>query len=667
MSDRSRVGLIGCDNRIVRTLGDRVASVDAAHFVNRAAELRRLEAVLDGERRIALVHGPGGVGKSALLREFARRAEARGWTAWWIEGRELRPDPGALEDLLSNLRHAERPLLLIDTYERMEALAGHLRTSFLPALPEQASVLIAGRRVPGPEWHEHGWEELTLELRIDGLSDADALKVVSHHHVGSDAVAREIVRWAEGSPLALTLAAQVAGDAQEWDGGPAGRDMVRAIVSRLADPEFEPQHAQTLWVGATARVTTLELLQDVLPDADAAAELRWLATRSFAEPLGNGVALHELVAKALHQELTERDPLRERELRRRICEHLYTRARGGDHLLTIDLSHLSQTPAIRWGFAWQPATRFRLADLRPGDAEHIYRRLSGTWYEQLLPGTALFLEQAPEHVTTVRDSEDRLRGYTIALTPPDAPAFCASDPLLGPRLEHAQRLADPAQAILWRDAVDLAPETDPAVIAMIGMAGMLRSAHGNPRYAYLPINPKLPGALEFSHALNGQRVEGLDAKSGKATIECHIIDYGPGGLHRAQRDLIYRELGLTPPVESVPQTDLNAVVRDALRNVHRPQALAASELAQGGTLEERASSVTALIEEAAERAFADTPGDQLTRQALILGYLERAPSHELAAKQLSLSRAAYFRRLRRGIDQLATYIDAKRSQPGTPA
>jgi hypothetical protein len=262
----------------------------------------------------------------------------------------------------------------------------------------------------------------------------------------------------------------------------------------------------------------------------------------------------------------------------------------------------------------------------------------------------------------VRDARDRLRGYTIALTPVDAPAFCDADSLLGPRLDHARQLADPGQAVIWRDVVDLGAQPDRDVISMLGMAGVvLRASHGNPRHAYLPINPKLPGALEFSRALGARHAEALDAVVGNVRIECHIVDYGVGGVLAAERDLIYRELGLAPPAPADTSANLTAAVRHALRNLDRPHALAESALAAGDTLEERAQSVRALLEDAAERAFARAAGDQLTRQALVLGYLDPLPSHELAAEQLSLSRSAYFRRLQRATERVANYVAAKRT------
>ena len=192
---------------------------------------------------------------------------------------------------------------------------------------------------------------------------------------------------------------------------------------------------------------------------------------------------------------------------------------------------------------------------------------------------------------------------------------------------------------------------------MLGVAGILQSGLTNPRLAYLPIRPRLPEALEFARVLGARHVPELDLQLEGLRVECHVLDYGPGGLLGAQRDVVYAELGLPPP--DAPPIDVG-VVRQALRDVGVPSRLAASELAIGDALEERAVKLRALLREAAEHAFGDRADEDLLRRVLVRGYLDPAPSHELAAQELNLSRAAYFRRLKTAVERMAAYLGEAR-------
>ena len=147
---------------MARTLADRFSDRDAERFVGREAELAVFDDVLvdDPPWSVVMVHGPGGIGKSALLREVVRRATARGFSPWLVDARELAPVPGELDTILAGARNEERSLILFDTFEQMTALSGFLRREILPALPENAIVVLAGREAPGPEWFQDGWEQV---------------------------------------------------------------------------------------------------------------------------------------------------------------------------------------------------------------------------------------------------------------------------------------------------------------------------------------------------------------------------------------------------------------------------------------------------------------------------------------------------------------------------
>ena len=115
-----------------RTVGDRLAQARRQRFVGRADELHLFRALV-GEAdtgAVVFVHGPGGVGKTALLGRFTESREK--WQAWppsgWTPARSSRrrrrfcaiwprrwtcPTGAPLDVLRGGRRH----VLLVDTYE----------------------------------------------------------------------------------------------------------------------------------------------------------------------------------------------------------------------------------------------------------------------------------------------------------------------------------------------------------------------------------------------------------------------------------------------------------------------------------------------------------------------------------------------------------------------
>jgi hypothetical protein len=517
--------------------------------------------------------------------------------------------------------------------------------------------VIAGRAAPDPGWFAGGWEGVATELKLGRLSHAEALELLAGYGV-ADERGEAVALWAEGSPLALALAAEAAAADDDWTParGAERPEIVQSLIRRLAESELRGVRLSALSVAAIARVTTVDMLRAVLPEGQAEDAYERLESLTFTEPLGDGITLHELVRKALHADLRRRDRERERELRRRIVDYLYTRAEGGDPLIQIEMAHLIENPAIKWGFGWEGSVDYHIDDIRPGDAALVSELLEARNFKDWWPLTRRFFEQSPERVAIARDRDDRLSGYMVCMTPATAPEFAPQDALMGPWLAHAQADAALGESVLWHDSVDFTRDPRGRVQAMLGMAGVLRSGVANPRFAYMPINPANPSAVSFARVLGAEHLAELDLEIGGRRVECHRIDYGPGGLVAAQRAVVYGELGLVaPPPGDGRQVDVEAV-REALRNFQVPRALARSPLASGPTPQDRAESVRALLRDASERAFGDNANEKLLRRVLVRGYLEPAPSHEQAAIELSLSRAAYFRRLRAASERVAEYL-----------
>jgi hypothetical protein len=651
-----------------RTLAARLEDRDRDRFAGRGSELAFLDRCLDEDPQVSVVHvtGTGGIGKSALLREFARRARARGIEVVSVDGRELGPAPGILEAALRQAAACDRPVVLLDSYERMTALDLHLRRELLPALPDRSLVVIAGRSAPDPGWFSGGWEAVTKLLDLGGLPVRDARSLLIAHGLSDERIPA-IIDWASGSPLALALAADAAISDSGWNAarGAERPEVLRSLIQRLVETELRDVRLSALGIAALARTTTPQLLRAVLPHDEAEVAYSQLCELTVTEPLGDGITLHELVRKALHADLRLRNQELERDLRRRIIDYLYERARDGRPLLMIDMAHLVENPLLRWGFGWDGNGAYRIDSIDADDADRVAKsgdREDSPWWQL----TRRYFAEAPDRVAVARDLDDQICGYMACMSLATAPRFADADPLIGPWLAHARRHAALGESVLWQAAVDFTGQGK--VQAMLGIAGVLRSGVANPRFAYLPIDPTYPGAVDFARALGAEHLAELDAYVGDQFVECHRLDYGPGGIIAYLRALVYSELGAqaqdsapepaAQPPDQTPQQPAAdfETVREALKNFRVPRDLARSPLANGGTIAERAEYMRRLMRDAAQDAFGDSPTEKLLRSVLIAGYLEPFRSHEEAANRLCLSRAAYFRRLKTAVERVSEHL-----------
>src|SRR5918912_3920335 len=159
-------------------LADRLRAARHRQFVGRENERALFRSALESsDLPFCVLHlfGPGGVGKTTLLKEFAYLAEQAGVTSLYIEARNVEAAPGAFVaavQLAMGLSMTDSPLdvlasrpnhhtILVDTYETLAPLDAWLREVFLPEMPDNVLVVLAGRTPPSAAWRtDPGWQNL---------------------------------------------------------------------------------------------------------------------------------------------------------------------------------------------------------------------------------------------------------------------------------------------------------------------------------------------------------------------------------------------------------------------------------------------------------------------------------------------------------------------------
>jgi hypothetical protein len=631
----------------------------AGELVGRDDVLRRLErALATGERtRVLFVHGPGGIGKSAVLHELARRAEERQTSVRRVDGRDRDVAGERLQSALAELRDTGSGVLLLDSYEHVPALGAVVREMLAAPGCREIRVVIAGRRPPEPAWLHNGLDAQSHVVRLAPLGPDDARELVQRRGLRNPEEVARLASWANGSPLALAVAADalLGGQVLDLDRLDADAMIAATLLDRLVGDELDGRDRDVIAVAAIARAVDARLLAAVLPGIDGDHAEAWLRSLSFAQPLGLRVTLHERVSKAVRGALLAHDPALERDLRRRIADHLYARTLMGEARLSTDQAELISDDQVRWGLA-PPPIGYYVAAVAAGDAQEIAAQLGvagSAWWS----GAARWFAESPEHVLVVRDASGRLAGFGISVTLDSAPDWAAEDTVLGPWLADARRRASSGDALLIRDRVDFSDAAlgHSPVASACAHAVAFRSGLATIRYMYAGL-PDDPDAQEFVRSIGYRRVPELDVQDGERTVRGFFADLGPGGTSGILRDAVYRDLSIPPPPSSQPEDLAATIVRDALRAFRTPSALAVSPLARGGTIDERAASMRRLLVAAVDGAFGDSAEEQLQRSVIRRGYLDDDGSHIVAQLDLHLTRSVYFRRLADASARVAEYV-----------
>ncbi|MEV0385828.1 ATP-binding protein [Nonomuraea sp. NPDC050643] len=643
------------------SLGWRLQAARETAFVGREEELAVFSAALyGGGCSVLYVHGPGGIGKSALLRRFAHEAAVAGRPVSMVDGRVLEPSPAASE--AGPVLGDADAVLLVDDFERVQGLEGWLRERFLPRVPMGALVVIAGRNPPDMRWQaDPGWAGALEVLPLRDLRPGDAQALMDTCGVPAESRG-PLLAFAGGHPLALLLGAAVA-----VKDGAAGRrwrppqDVVAALLDQLVGESPSAAHRRALEICAHAYMTTEDLLRAVLPE-DSGTLFRWLRRLPFVESSRLGLFPHDVVRELLEVDLRWRDPEGYTVMHDRVHAHLADRVRTASDTdvpgAVAALLHLRRDHGTPHGR--HDEGEFQEEGWRQEDLGTLLRVAAA---EEDAEGAAFWAERRPEAFRLYRRAET---GEPVAFT-----AW-----LRLAELDEEELAADPVVATAWAHARATTPLRAGEHLA-VGRQWVLPPYRGNSpvmdvirwraigdclraeRLAWSYIEVRHPGQARQRYGMrdiSARPRPGADAYTllvhdwravpARAWLERthHLRAAGPDGGPGAARLAV------------LSQAEFAEAVRKALRQLPRPDALAASPLTRTRLIAERAGQNPAtalgdLLRQAIDDLRAD-PRSVKSHRALSVTFLRGTPTQELAAERLGLPFTTYRRHLSAGIERV---------------
>jgi hypothetical protein len=566
--------------------------------------------------------------------------------------------------------------LIIDTYETLAPLDSWLRETFLPQLPGQNLVVIAGRYPPAPAWRtDLDWAGLTRFISLRNLRPEEsqtylAVRGIPHEHHP------EVLAFTHGHPLALSLLADVLSQGEKLTAfKPQNEpDVVRILLEHLVQDVPSPKHRLALELCVMAWAMSEALLAEALGEEEAHELFEWLRRLSFIEQGQYGLFPHDLAREALDADLRWRNPEGYQELQQRVTAYLrdkFGRSTGLERQRArLDLLYLNRhKPGLKPFFDWEAFGSGYAEPALPEDAIPIVemvRRYEGEESAQL---ALYWLQHQPQAFLVFRNLDGQLFGFMAnlelhRLTPEEL----ATDPALSAALDFAQRYGPvrPGEEMVYL-RFWMGGETYQAVAPAINLTASNSVIYWltHPKLAWNFIAMAQPDFWQpHFDSIHMQRSPEADFEVGGRRYGVYSHDW------RVEPASVWQETRAAAVSPSIPdltkpalpllvlsQPEFEEAVRQALRDYTRPDLLAANPLMRSRLIVEAAeppsspAALQTLLREAAG-TLTGNPKDEKLYRALYHTYLEPAPTQERAAELLDLPFSTYRYHLSHGLKRL---------------
>ncbi len=695
------------------SLGDYLTAARRRYFVGRENELALFERALSEPELpffVLSIFGPGGVGKTTLLRELLHICDRRQTQVVLLDARELEPAPQPFLAAIGTSLNLENPaaplealtfrgdrlIILVDTYESLAPLDDWIRGEFLPKLSQQILTVFAGRQPPPPAWRaDPAWQNAVRLIPLRNLSPADGQSYLSKRQIPVD-LHRAVLDFTHGHPLALSLVADTLQERPEaglqFERTP---DVVQVLLEKFVRQVSDPEQRAALEVASLVRTITEPLLARMTGAPDSHGLFRWLQTLSFVEARPGGLFLHDLAREVLVADLRWRDPDRYAELHRRarvyFQEQLAQSFRSEQPHVLWDYIFLHRDNAVvRPFFDWQTSGGLLIERPAKNDLstlQNIVHRHEGETSAQI---AGAWFDAQPEGFRILRDRGGEVAGFYSRVTIGSTRAELSFE---DPAYEAASRYLDQKAALrpgeiatmfrFWMAADSYQAVSPVQSLIFVSIVRHYLTTPGL-AFSFFPCADPEFWAAGFAYG-NLNHIPEVD-------FEIDGRKYGVYGHDwRVEPPLVWLELlaereiatdlGAAsrpqprPALVVLSQEEFTGAVRDFLRAYHRPEALSGNPLLYSrlvvdgagiqADIQVRVARMRQLVGDAIAALESTAKGRKFSR-AVHRTYLQPEPTQERAAEALGLPFSTYRRHLQTGIQRVTAALwDLELGIPGS--
>ncbi|WP_035794271.1 hypothetical protein [Kitasatospora mediocidica] len=651
------------------SLGERLSEARERTFIGREGELGLFEQALAGDplapSAFYLV-GPGGIGKSTLLRRLADRAAAAGRLLVEMDGRFVSRDPADFERAAAQFLDVRGTVLLVDSFEHCQWLESWLWQRFLPRAADGALVVLAGRLAPQAQWTaDPAWAGVLHVGELVPFSEEQALSLLVAAQLRPE-LRERVLRFAGGNPLALSLAAAsgVTGWRGEESWAPSA-DVLRTLLAGLVGEVPTAAHRRALEVAAQAHSTSEELLATVLPEEDAHLLFGWLRELPFIESTHRGLHPHDAARETLAADLRWRAPNAFVAIRQRLADEYLRLLREAPEervwTVTDELFYLFREGATLARLrTWSREDEVHDRALHPDDLDVVLRMAEETEGPASAELVRYWAERQPQAFSVYQLVDT---GRTVAFTArlvlpaPADPLDLATDPVVAAAWAYTEAAAPvgPGEHI-GVSRFSVYPEryqVPSRVIDLSSSRAQAEAARARGRaYGFAVYQDADTWAARVKGTLGDT---GARPRVGEHTYGLFSVDWRQVPVEDWLRRFI-----ATPeePARSGPsgvtRNAFDQAVREALLHWRDPRAFAVCALMRvrlAADLADPVGELRVLLRQAVDDLARDPRGAR-AREALTAAHFSGAPTQEAAARRLGLPYGTYRRHLRQGLDLL---------------